>query len=68
MTNTNPVVWMTVLEAATRARCGAKTIYGEVKKNRLRAAKIGGRRELRFRPEWVDEWLEDSATPREIRS
>jgi hypothetical protein len=34
-----------------------KTIYREVKAGRLRAARIGGRRELRLLPEWVDAWL-----------
>ena len=50
--------WLTVKEAAERARCGTKTIYREVKAHRLKAAKVGGRRELRFRPEWIDAWLE----------
>jgi excisionase family DNA binding protein len=49
--------WLTVGEAADRARCGVKTIYREVHAQRLRAARIGGRRELRFLGEWVDAWL-----------
>ena len=49
--------WLTVDEAAQRARCGPKTIYREVRTGRLRAARIGGRRELRLLPEWIDEWL-----------
>jgi excisionase family DNA binding protein len=49
--------WLTVKEAGTRARCGVKTIYREVKAGHLRAARVGGRRELRFLPEWVDAWL-----------
>ncbi len=52
--------WLTVKEAAERARCGIKTIYREVKAHRLKAARVGGRRELRFRPEWIDAWLESS--------
>lgn len=56
--------WLTVAEAARRARCGVKTIYREVRAGRLRAARIGGRRELRLLPEWVDEWLLNSTTPR----
>jgi excisionase family DNA binding protein len=54
--------WLTVSEAADRARCGVKTIYREVQAGRLRAARIGGRRELRLRPEWIDEWLDRTAT------
>ncbi len=54
--------WLTVKEAAERARCGTKTIYREVKAHRLKAAKVGGRRELRIRPEWIDAWLESSVS------
>ena len=54
--------WLTVKEASERARCGPKLIYREVAAKRLRAARVGGRRELRFRPEWIDEWLEQSTT------
>ena len=49
--------WLTVREAAERSRCGVKVIYREVKAGRLRAARIGGRRELRLLAAWVDEWL-----------
>jgi excisionase family DNA binding protein len=59
-----PSPWLTVEEAARRARCGVKTIYREVRARRLQAARIGGRRELRLLPEWVDEWLMESTTPR----
>jgi excisionase family DNA binding protein len=46
-----------VNEAAKRARCGPKLIYREVNAGRLKAAKVGGRRELRVLAEWIDEWL-----------
>jgi len=49
--------WITVEEAATRARCGIKLIYREVRAGRLRAVRVGGRRELRLRSEWIDAWL-----------
>ena len=55
--------WLTVKEAADRARCGVKTIYREVARGRLKAGRIGGRRELRLLAEWVDEWLKATATP-----
>ncbi len=55
--------WLTVTEAARRARCGVKTIYREVRAGRLRAARIGGRRELRLLQVWVDEWLLQATTP-----
>ena len=54
--------WLTVEDAAQQARCGVKLIYREVKAGRLRAAKLGGRRELRLLPDWVDEWLLASTT------
>lgn len=51
------VRWLKVREAADRARCGSKTIYRAVRSGQLRAARIGGRRELRFLESWIDHWL-----------
>ena len=48
---------MKVGEAAERARCGPKTIYRAVRSGDLRAARVGGRRELRFLASWIDCWL-----------
>jgi excisionase family DNA binding protein len=61
-----PMLWLTVREAADRARCGPKVIYRAVRTGHLRAAKIGGRAELRFRPDWIDGWLDALAQPQEI--
>ena len=58
--------WLTAAEAALRARCGVKLIYREVKRGRLRAARVGGRRDLRVLADWVDEWLSATADPVEI--
>jgi excisionase family DNA binding protein len=58
--------WRTVKQMAARAQVGEKTIYREASAGRLRVARVGGRRELRGKDEWVDQWLESSATPREI--
>ena len=66
-TTNTPSPWLTVDEAAERARCGVKTVYREVHAGRLRAARIGGRRELRLLPEWIDQWLLASTTVQEIR-
>ena len=55
-------VWLTVRQAAARAQCGPKVIYRAVRARKLRAAAIGGRRELRFRAEWVDSWVEGCST------
>ena len=65
-TTTGQTPWLTPKEAAQRARCGVKTIYREVQAGRLRAARVGGRRELRIKPQWVDEWLVTTATPIEV--
>ena len=54
--------WLTVKEAAERARCGVKTVYREVAAGRLKAARIGGRRELRFLADWIDQWLSASSS------
>ncbi len=53
--------WYTVVEAARYARCGRRMIYNEAKVGRLRAARIGKLRTLRFRPSWIDEWMERCA-------
>ena len=65
MTNSTdrPSPWLTAREAAQRARISRNTLYAEVQHGRLRAARVGGRRSLRFLPEWIDEWLEASTTP-----
>jgi excisionase family DNA binding protein len=60
-----PHVWLTVAQAAARAQCGRKSIYDATKAGRLRAARIGGRA-LRFRPEWVDAWLEATVSPSDV--
>jgi hypothetical protein len=52
-----PSPWLTAKEAATRAQCGIKLIYREVNAERLQAAKVGGRRELRLQAEWINDWL-----------
>lgn len=58
-------IWLTVKQAAARAQVAPGTIYHEVRAGRLRAARIGGRRELRFRESYIDAWLEQSAQPQE---
>lgn len=60
--------WLTVNEAAEHARCGKRSIYMGVQQGKLRAARLGGRRELRFLTEWIDEWLLASSTPKVIDS
>lgn len=50
--------WLRVSEAATYARCGKRVLYRAVVARQLKAVRLGGRRELRLRVEWVDSWLE----------
>ena len=59
--------WLTVKEASRRAKCGAKLLYRELQAGRLRAARIGNRRDLRIHIDWVDQWLEASSKPVEVR-
>lgn len=58
--------WLTVKQVCTIAQCGTKLLYREIKAGRLRAAIIGGRRDLRIHRSWIDEWLTRCATPIEI--
>ena len=50
--------WLTIREAAPYAKCGVKVLYRAVRTGRLRAARLGGRRELRLRREWIDRWID----------
>ena len=58
-----PSPWLTIAEAAAYTRRGRRFLRQQVHANRLRAACVGGRRELMFRREWLDAFLEDLATP-----
>ena len=58
--------WLTATEAAEFAKIGIKTIYAACRARKLRHAVVGGRRSIRLRAEWVDEWLERTAEPVEV--
>ena len=53
--------WWNVTEAARYVRSGPKMIRREVRDGRLRASRLGKARALRFRPSWLDDWMESSA-------
>lgn len=57
--------WLTVTQAAARLQVSTKVIYRAAASGKLRAARIGGRRALRFLPEWVDGFAIASSEPRE---
>ena len=59
--------WLRVSEAAAYAKVGPKLLYREIRAGRLRAAVVGGRRDLRLRREFVDEWLMQQSAVREVR-
>ena len=62
----NPSPWLTVAEAAKVVKCGRRLIYQEVKAGRLRAARLGLRRDIRVHRDWIREWLERCAAPVEV--
>lgn len=60
--------WLTLGQAAEIAQCGTRLLRREIKAGRLRAARIGLRRDIRIHETWITEWLERCATPVEVRS
>jgi excisionase family DNA binding protein len=50
--------WMTVAEGAEYAGVSRDTIYTACERREIRHARVGGRRAIRMKPEWIDEWLE----------
>ena len=54
--------WLTIREAAPYAKCGVKVLYRAISSGQLKAVRLGGRRELRLRREWLDGWLEQQLT------
>lgn len=50
--------WMRVAEAAKYADLSVDTIYTACERAELRHVRVGGRRTIRLRPEWLDIWLE----------
>ena len=55
--------WLNLTESARYAKRGRRFLAREIKAGRLKAARVGGRGEYISRPEWIDAWLEDLATP-----
>ena len=51
-------IWLTVAEGAEYGGVSRDTIYTACERGELRHVRIGGRRAIRLRAEWIDEWLE----------
>ena len=50
--------WLTVAEGAEYAGVSRDTIYTACERREIQHARIGGRRSIRMKPEWIDAWLE----------
>ena len=50
--------WLKVTDAAQYAGVSRDTIYTACERGELRHVKVGGRRAIRLRGEWIDAWLE----------
>jgi excisionase family DNA binding protein len=61
MTGESP--WMTVHQAAAYTHRGRRYLRKQVDAGKLRGAVVGGKKELLFRREWLDQFIEDLATP-----
>ena len=51
-------IWLNVSEGAEYAGVSRDTIYAACEPRELRHARIGGRRSIRLKREWIDAWLE----------
>jgi len=60
--------WLTLQQGAARASVHEATLRREIQRGRLRHARVGGRKAIRLRPEWIDTWLEQTSTPIEVRA
>jgi excisionase family DNA binding protein len=50
--------WLTVAEEAEYSGVSRDTIYTACERHELRHARVGGRRAIRLKPDWIDAWLE----------
>ncbi len=53
--------WLRVAEAAEYTGLSRDTIYTACERGELRHGRIGGRRKIVMRPQWIDAWLERHA-------
>jgi len=50
--------WLTIGESAAYARTGKRIVYQAIRAGDLRSVRVGGRKEIRVRAEWINAWLE----------
>jgi excisionase family DNA binding protein len=50
--------WMDARRGASYARVSRKLLYRAIRGGKLKAARVGGRREVRLRKEWLDQFIE----------
>ncbi len=55
--NENDAKWLTVKEAAARAKLSPWSIYQACERNEITHIRVGGRRAIRMTPEALDGWL-----------
>jgi excisionase family DNA binding protein len=61
--STAPSPWMTIAEAAVYLKRGRRFVAREIAAGRLRAARVGARRQVLTCTAWLDAWVEDQAPP-----
>jgi len=50
--------WLTVGESAAYARTGKRIVYQAIRSGDLRHVRVGGRKEIRVKADWITTWLE----------
>ena len=65
--NDNVSPWLTRSEAAAYEKRGKRWLAREANAGRVRHAIVGGRREMLFRREWLDEHIESMTVPVETK-
>jgi excisionase family DNA binding protein len=58
--------WLTLRDGAEHVKTNEATLRREIRRGRLRHARIGGRKCIRIRRSWLDAWLEQTSTPIEV--
>jgi len=49
--------WLTIADAAAYAKLSKDVLYAACERGELRHVRIGGRRSIRLRRDWIDDWL-----------